>query len=505
MTDWFRNLPLFVVLLFTAGGAMMIPALYGAAVEDFENARIFFYAALMVLTGAMLVGLATHSGPRAPTERTHLVALVLTYLILPVVLAVPMEQAIGNTRFLNAYFDMVSALTTTGAAVFEPGRLDPALHLWRAVVGWFGGLLIWITALAVLSPLNLGGSEVTGGGLRVGRAAVPVSGLRSAAASDRLRRAAGEMIPVYTALTVILAGLLSLAGEAPLVSAIHAMSTLATSGITSVAGLTDRPAGILGEMAIFCFFVFAVTRQSFTGGFGRDWPGRLAQDRELRIAVFATVVLPTLLFLRHWLGAFEVDELGDGEGALGALWGSIFTVLSFLTTTGFVSDSWGDARSWSGLPTPGVLLVGLVLMGGGVATTAGGVKLLRVYALYKHGTREMGKLIYPSSVASAGVLGRRLRREGAYIAWIFFMLFILSIAAVMLALALTGADFETAMILAIAALTTTGPLAAVAGEVPILYGALSDAAKLILAVAMILGRIEGLVLLALFNPAFWRA
>jgi trk system potassium uptake protein TrkH len=130
---------------------------------------------------------------------------------------------------------------------------------------------------------------------------------------------------------------------------------------------------------------------------------------------------------------------------------------------------------------------------------------LRVYALYKHGVREMAKLIYPHSVGGAGRLGRRIRREGAYIAWIFFMLFILSLAAVMLALAATGLGFEEALILSVAALSTTGPLAAVAGEAPISYIALSDPAKLILAAAMIIGRIETLVLIALLNPAFWRS
>ena len=69
----------------------------------------------------------------------------------------------------------------------------------------------------------------------------------------------------------------------------------------------------------------------------------------------------------------------------------MFTVLSFLTTTGFSSSEWGAAQAWSGLETPGVLLMGLSLIGGGVATTAGGVKLLRVFALYQNGLREKQK------------------------------------------------------------------------------------------------------------------
>ena len=65
--------------------------------------------------------------------------------------ALPMQEAVSNTRYINVYFDMISALTTTGAPVFEPDRLATSLHLWRALVGWLGGLLIWVTAVAVLA------------------------------------------------------------------------------------------------------------------------------------------------------------------------------------------------------------------------------------------------------------------------------------------------------------------------------------------------------------------
>jgi trk system potassium uptake protein TrkH len=143
-------------------------------------------------------------------------------------------------------------------------------------------------------------------------------------------------------------------------------------------------------------------------------------------------------------------------------------------------------------------------MGGGVATTAGGVKLLRIYALWRHGQREIELLVHPSSVGGSGAAARQIRRQGAQIAWIFFMIFALSIAVVMLLLALTGVQFETAMVLAVAALSTTGPLAAVGAETPISYAGLPEAAKAVLAIAMVLGRLEALALIALLNPEFWR-
>jgi len=504
MADYFRKLPFFTILLFVAGLAMFLPAAVAVATEEFAIARVFFYTGMMVLMAAVLIGFASQSPRRKPSERSHLATLFLAYLWLPLVLTLPLDQAVGNTRFVNVYLDMVSALTTTGALVFDPERLAPALHLWRGLVGWLGGLLIWVTAFAVLAPLNLGGYEVTSEANIQGQLVSSRGQMQAAGASARLRKHTSSLAPIYFGLTAVLGLALTAAGEDPLVAAIHAMSTMATSGISPLQGMDGRPAGMMGEALIFVFFVFALSRRTYSSGVGRTFRERMVKDREIRLALFAGIVLPTLLFSRHWLGALEVDELSNLRAALSGLWGSVFTVISFLTTTGFVSDAWGDARSWSGLETPGLLLVGLVLMGGGVATTAGGVKLLRVYALYKHGVREMGKLIHPHSVAGAGRLGRRIRREGAYIAWIVFMLLVLTIAAVMIALAATGLDFESATILAIACLTTTGPLAQVAGEAPISYFLLSDAAKLICAAAMIIGRIETLVLIALCNPAFWR-
>ena len=196
------------------------------------------------------------------------------------------------------------------------------------------------------------------------------------------------------------------------------------------------------------------------------------------------------LFIRHFVGALEGSSTTGLPSAMRALWGALFTVTSFLTTTGFESAEWLDATDWSGLGTPGLILVGLSLIGGGIATTAGGVKLLRVFALLKHGQRELERLVHPSSLAGGGREARQIRRQGAYIAWIFFMLFTLSVVGIMVALALTGVQFETAMVLSVSALSTTGPLAAVAGEDPISFAGIPD---------------EALAIIALFNPELWRS
>lgn len=97
-----------------------------------------------------------------------------------------------------------------------------------------------------------------------------------------------------------------------------------------------------------------------------------------------------------------------------------------------------------------------------------------------------------------------IRRQGAYISWIFFMLFALSVAGIMILMSLTGVQFETSMVLTVASLSTTGPLAVVAAEAPISYAGVPVLAKTVLAGAMVLGRLETLAIIALFNPEIWR-
>jgi trk system potassium uptake protein TrkH len=514
----FSRMPFFVQLMLICAGAMMLPAAYGIAVSQHLASRSFFYSGILLATFSCLIAIARFrseatenrdSGKERDREgRNQLLVLLAAYTVLPVVLAVPFSESIPDTTFFNAYFEMVSALTTTGATVFEdPERLPRTLHLWTALVGWLGGFFAWVTAIAVLAPLNLGGFEVisaraSGTGNAVASHTSQI--VQVAAGPERLSRYAQRLFPVYFGLTLVLWFALSMSGSTPFVALCHAMSTMATSGISPVGGLTGTQSGFGGELLIFAFMSLALSRKTFTvDQVGIDVKP-LHRDSEVKIAVVLLVILPIILFLRHWGGALDLAEQNNFLAALNSLWGGVFMVMSFLTTTGFESNSWDAARLWSGLQAPGVLLLGLAVFGGGVATTAGGVKLLRLYALVRHGEREIEKLISPSSVGGAGARARRIRRQGAYVAWVYFMFFALTIAVVMMALSLFGLHFEEAAVFTVSALTTTGPLVYFAAEVPFSYADLGTAPKVILAATMVLGRLEMLAIVALFNPEFWR-
>lgn len=499
MTNAFFRLPMILALIVLGASAMLGPAVFAATVRDWEAARAFLYSALGFLGLATMIALALGGTLKPRPPRAPLVDLLTAFTVLPLMFAIPLWEIVPEARFLDIYFEMVSSLTTTGATLFEPGAVSDTVHLWRALVGWLGGLLMWVMAIAILAPMSLGGFEV------LGRAPQQYSSDTSQIASTadrmaRLRHYIARLTPVYAGLTGLLWFALFMAGDPALVALCHAMSTLATSGISPISG--QSPSGAMGEGFMMLFFVFALTRRTFT----TDGPDRsltrVLTDLQLRLGLGLVAAVTALLFVTPLLGS---GGSAAGEGAWWqALWGLAFTVLSFLTTTGFESTYWPISRDWAGLGAPGLVFIGLVFVGGGVATTAGGIKLLRVLVLYRHGRREVERLVHPNSVGRIGRGSRQAQARGAFMAWIFFMLFLVSIATVMLALSLTGLGFEEALILAVAGLSTTGPLAATAAEMPLSYAALSDAAKLILAASMVLGRLEALAIISLLNPEFWR-
>jgi trk system potassium uptake protein TrkH len=499
--NWLRTLPLFVVLLGVAILSMYVPMMLAIRQENWLVARtLFFYTTFEFVVVAMIAVATSGYVPRN-TARSYLLTVFAALITIPAVLALPFNQLVPSVNFFQAYFEMLSSFTTTGATLFDnPATIPDPLHLMRALTGWMGGFFILVVALSIFAPLNIGGFEVF---ISANRAkAMPQFG--SAHATQRLQRYTRQIFPVYTLLTGVLALVLLVVGDRSLVAVSHAMSIMSTSGISPVGGLSQSSSGIGGEMLMFIFLIFAVSRHTFLQDKDGQSLRNLGKDKELNLMLICLVVLPVLLFLRHWFAALEVDAQTDFKTALSALWGSLFTVLSFLTTTGFDSVAWGETRAWSGLGTTGLILMGLAIMGGGVATTAGGIKLLRVYALFKHGQREVARLSYPNSVGGSSSRAKIIRRDGAQVAWVFLMLFTLSLGVIALALSLTGLSFEDSLVYSVAGLSTTGPVVQMASESGLNYAHISDTAKAILCVAMVLGRLEALAVIALLNPNYWR-
>ncbi len=498
------RLPVLALLIGLLALGMLVPAVQAATEADWRAARGFFFSSVFCLF--VSAGLAVLLPPMGGREqaRSELATLLLAWLLLPCFAALPLILVTPWIGTGGAWFEMVADLTTTGGTVFrDPDLVPPSIHLWRGLTGWFGGLMTLLSAYAILAPRRLGGFEVMSAAEISGEGRAVDLRLPAAPFENRLARALRTVLPVYLVMTAVLALVFNALAEPGLVSAVHAMSIISTSGISPVAGGLGAARNFWVEAAAAIFMVLATTRLFYSRASQVGQRVNWRTDPELRLMAALVIVSTLALFLRHWAGAIEKEAPGGVLAGMEALWGAAFTSLSFVTTTGFESAGWHGARDWSGHGNPGMILLALCAIGGGAATTAGGIKLIRAYAMIRHGARELERIAKPHSVAGAGQGARGLRREGAMIAWAFMMLFSVAFVVTLLMLTLSGMDLSDGLIAATAALSNTGPAYAIVAEDSGGFARLDIAQQIILAAAMLLGRIETLVAIVLLHPESW--
>ncbi|MGY6705729.1 potassium transporter TrkG [Roseinatronobacter sp.] len=499
-----RGTVILLVLVAVTAAAMIVPAAVGFTLREHESARAFLYSAFLLASFTALIFLANRSRRSRDRLISHpFFVLSAAYVILPLLMAIPLTEAVPGLGFAGAWFEMLSGFTTTGASVLE-GAVPRSVHLWRAIVGWLGGLFVLVYVIAILAPMNMGGFEVLAvrNERRMEGPALSKPLLDGAANStirddtlQRLRLQIGLIAPLYAGFTLLLWVVLSMAGNPPLVALILAMSTLSTSGIVPGAGWQVAPLSGLSEAILALFLLLGLSRTFWLAG-AREHGARLNM-RQLEIA-FAGVLMAGLCALFVLTYALRTD--GGGPAMfLREFWSVAFNGLSFLTTTGFIGSG-TDLRDGFFAGPAGIVLLGLALIGGGVATTAGGLKLMRVFALMWQARYELEHLVHPAAVGGDGAHMRGLRTEGAFSAWLFLLIFILALGGVMAALTILGKSMEDALIYAVAALTTTGPLVQIAGPVVLTWTELSDAHRAVLGVGMVLGRLEFLLLLSVLWP-----
>ena len=492
------------VLLAILGIAMLVPCIQAVTDGEWRTARGFLYPSVGTLFAA--TGLAVLLRPMAERETAQheLFTLLLAWLILPVFAAIPLVLVTPSLGHVSAWFDMVATLTTTGGSAFPHlADVPNAIHLWRGITGWLGGLLTLMAAHVVLAPRKLGGFEVMAAASGVGAGVRLDVRVGIAPIHSRSIRALKMILPFYLGATAALAIAFNALDKPGLAAAVHAMSILSTSGISPFADGFAVGGNFVAEVVAVLFLALAASRLPYAGAFqrkaSRDW----RDDPELRLMLYLTLGATFLLFIRHWVGALTIDEDLDSLDGFTALWGTFFTSLSFLTTTGFESYAWESTHRWSGLDNPGLVLLCLCMIGGGAATTAGGIKLIRAYAMIRHGTRELERIAVPHSVAGLGAGPRELRREGAFIAWAFMMLFILALMVGVVGMTLTGIRFERALFASVAALSNTGPAYGMIAGKGAGFADFGAVQQVILAGVMMLGRIETLAFIALLNPGAW--
>jgi len=492
--------PVIAVLLALTALLMLVPAAQAVTEGEWRSARGFLYPAIFGFFAAAALAVLLRPLAARATPQRELLTLLVVWLALPIFAAAPLVLLTPSVGVVGAWFDMVAALTTTGGSIYAKASVTPdAIQLWRGLVGWAGGLLTLTAAYVVLAPRRLGGFEILAAA--DGTAESRAVDLRADGArfQNRTTRALRTIVPVYVAMTAILGFAFSAFGKPGLVAAVHAMSVVSTSGISPLDGGFAATGSFWAELAAVAFMVLAASRLLYSPASQTGRRTGWRDDPELRLMFWLAGLATLALYARHWIGVLTIDvEIAALDG-VEALWGAAFTTLSFITTTGFKSFAWESARDWSGLANPGLVLLCLAAIGGGAATTAGGIKLIRAYALIRHGVRELERIASPNSVAGSGLGARNLRREGAILAWAFMMLFFMALLGAVLGLTVSGMKFTGALVAAVAALSNTGPAFALVAGRPEGFAGLDAVQHAILAAAMILGRIETLAVIALFN------
>ena len=474
-----------VVLL---AALMILPAL--TAMLDGNTALAWTFAASAVLSGFFGAGFAMATRREAGQfgKREGFMFLVLVWLVLALFGAIPLHFSGLPGRPIDAFFEAISGLTTTGATVFEGlEEMPPAILLWRALLQWSGGLLSIVLAVSLVSHLGIGGMEAFQSALPRGE---------GASLPARMLQTAQDLFWIYVLLTLFGALALWAVGMSAFDALCHAFTALSTGGFSTRDGGIAAYNNPLIELALMAIMILGAVN------FTLHWAafnGRFRVFRENAEVHYLTVAVTFLVFagiVSSLIGGTErpfVIELRE----------VIFMAVSALTTTGFGNGQPGAGGLIAPALAP-ILIIGLVLVGGATGSTTGGMRLMRVAVLFKQAQRELLRLSHPHGVRPLRLGKIRVQNPVIWSVWSFFFILILVLSATALALAFFELPADVAVAAAVLAISNAGPfLHSIAPEAPS-YADMPDGAKYVLALGMLAGRVELLALLSLLNPAYWR-
>ncbi len=404
--------------------------------------------------------------------------------------------------FVSCYFESMSGLTTTGATVLtDIEGLPPSLLLWRALTHWLGGLGIVVLFVAVLPGLGVGGKRL----FQIESPGPAPEGLQ-----PHVRETARWLWYIYLGLTLLeIAALWVLTPMDGFEAVCHTFATLATGGFSTMnAGVGAYHHTPAVDVIVIIFMVLAGVNFGLYYRLCRGKLSNVFQDVELRVYLAVLVVAAALV-----CGAVALSPnpivLTTGEQVPSTISESvrqgIFTTVSIQTTTGFCTS---DFDLWPVLAK--AVLIGLMFVGGSSGSTAGGIKIIRVWVAFKVLWMQVEQVFRPHVVRPVRV-GRasvepELRLGAVAYLLIIALLFAGGTITIMLLEHAGGeceCDLATAASACVATLCNVGPGMAQVGAVEN-YGWFTPPTKLLMCLLMALGRLEVFAIIVLFTRRFWR-
>lgn len=477
------------LLIGLIGTAMALPALVAASLGEDGLSEIFLICAALSLffAGGLTFGLHGHE---RRLKRAELMLLgILIFSVVPIFAALPLALTDRFDTLLEAYFEAVSAFTTTGASTLASVDDVPrALVLWRALLEWIGGGVTLLAIVLILAPAGLGGT--------------PDAPLRFVERGARTERqhivgTAVRVLPPYLAGSLICFILLAAAGLPAFDAACLTFTTLSTGGFMPRDG-TLAVYDSLGVEAIVGLFMFVGATSIVWQRMVMGWRWQALKEHRESYWIAAVAVGFGLFFgIGFYLGIDGPSGLSVAE----SFWKGLITAISVISTTGFEVREGGFAAV--SLP----LLLAMLMLGGGGFSTAGGIRFYRLGAMLKQASGELARLVHPHGVRSARFGSQPYDLQLMKAIWTGCMAYLGAAAVTLMLLALFGESFDQGLVAAIAALSNAGPVYSglAAGEGWLAYSQMDPAYLVVITFAMIIGRLEIIAVFALFNPLYWRS
>ncbi|BBT15677.1 Trk system potassium uptake protein [Metapseudomonas otitidis] len=469
------------LFLITLAVSMVVPMLAVLAFDRTDDIGAFSWSSLITF----IVGLALVA-PGRP-EHLHMrprdmyMLTTASWVVVCIFAALPMVL-IQHISYTDAFFETMSGITTTGSTVITGlDHASPGLLLWRSMLHWLGGIGFIGMAVAILPLLRIGGmrlfqTESSDWGEKV---------------MPRSHMVAKYILLVYVALTLLGTLAFWLAGMTPFEAVNHAMSLISTGGFST----SDNSIANWKQPAVHWVAVVVMMAGSlpFTLYVATLRGHRKALVKDHQVRGFVGFLVATWLFFGTWLWLNSDYSWPDAFRIVAV------NVTSVVTTTGVAL---GDYTLWGSFSV--MLFFYLTFVGGCSGSTAGGLKIFRFQVALVMLRTNLKQLVHPRAVIRQKYNGHNIDEEIVRSLITFSFFFTVTIGVIALGLCLIGVDWTTALTGAATAVCNVGPgLGPIIGPVGN-FSTLPDAAKWLLTIGMLLGRLEILTVLVLFTRGFWK-
>lgn len=440
-----------------------------------------FAALITVLTGFILSFSTRRQKGQALNHREGVLTICLSWLTMSVFGGLPFLLSKSVPNFTDAFFEALSGFTTTGSTILTKIESVPKdILLWRSMTQWIGGLGIIVFAVVLIPYLSVGGMQLF---------MTEMNGINYDKLHPRPMHTAKRLWALYVFFTMLEAVLLHFGDMDWFDAVCHSLTTISSGGFStrtsSIAGYSNYSQVIVMTFMTlsgcnFTLLLIALVRN----------PKALFNNEEFRHFVLMIFMVSAVVALVLYFTVY----LSVG----GALRASFFSVISHLTTTGFFVS---DYNAWpAGIS---LVLMLLVFIGACSGSTAGGVKIIRHLIFVKNAYMELRRVLHPNAIIPVKINKKALSRSVVFKTMTFvFVYFIILIIGVVILLTL-GIDFDTSVGATLATLSNCGLGIGRVGPYGS-YAFLPMAAKWVLVVLMLLGRVELFTLISIFSKDFWK-